>query len=164
MRLLPVLCLLLLLAACGGDDATPETGTASETVIPFRQDGSLSFLREGEPYLSIAIEIAATDSARTRGLMQRKGLPERSGMLFLFDREQPQGFWMANTPMALDLLFIDADSQIVDIAKYARPLSPETVASKAPARFVLEVPAGFSDAHGIIEADRVRWRRTGSGG
>ncbi len=163
MRALLCLLPLLLLAACGGNTAPPG-GAAPETVIPFRQDGTLDFLREGQAYLTVAIEIAETDSARTRGLMQRTSLPERSGMLFLFDSEQPQGFWMANTPMALDLLFIDADSQIVDIARYTKPLSPETVSSKAPARFVLEVPAGFSDSHGITETDRVRWRRTGSDG
>jgi uncharacterized membrane protein (UPF0127 family) len=134
-----------------------QTAETEEPTIPFRTDDQLDFLREGEAYLTIDIEIAATDSARTRGLMQRKGLPERSGMLFVFDFEEPQSFWMANTPLALDLMFVNADSQIVDIAKYARPLSPDPISSKAPAQYVIEVPAGFTDAQGIIETDRVRW-------
>jgi uncharacterized membrane protein (UPF0127 family) len=160
MCLLSLLPLLLLVAACGGGASRPASdAAASETTLPFRKDGMLDFVREGEAYLTIDIEIAATDSARTRGLMQRTALPERSGMLFLFDVQQPQSFWMANTPLALDLLFIDADSQIVDIAKYTRPLSPESITSKAPARFVLEMPAGFTDSHGITETDRVLWRR-----
>jgi uncharacterized protein len=92
----------------------------------------------------IAIEIADTDEARTRGLMQRESLPTRSGMLFIFDDEAPRSFWMANTPLALDIMFVSADSQIVTIQKYTRPFSPQSVASTAPARFVVEVPAGYS--------------------
>lgn len=158
MRFLTLVAFLLLFAACTD---TPEPNAAQttpeETTIPFRADGELDFLREGDSYLTIDIEIAATDSSRMRGLMQRKGLPDRSGMLFVFDYEEPQSFWMANTPLALDLMFVNADSQIVDIAKYAQPLSPDPIASKAPARYVIEVPAGFTDSHGIIETDRVSW-------
>jgi uncharacterized membrane protein (UPF0127 family) len=158
MRLLLILLPLALLpAAC--QDESPQPQAAAEETIPFRKDGTLQFLRDGAAITAIAIEIAATDSARTRGLMQRTSLPTNSGMLFIFEQEEPQGFWMANTPLALDLFFVDADSQIVKVAKYTRPLSPETVASEAPAQYVIEVPAGFADAHGIIESDRVRWRR-----
>lgn len=139
----------------------PEGGTSTaEPTIPFRQDGSLTFLRDGEPITEIAIEIADTDSARTRGLMQREGLPPQSGMLFVFPRETPQGFWMANTPIALDIIYVNADSQIVSIAKYTRPFSSQTVESEAPARYVVEVPAGFSDTYGLTESDRVRWTET----
>ena len=158
MRFLTVL-ILVLLAACN-DTPEPKPDTLPDTAattIPFRADDQLDFLREGEAYLTIDIEIAATDSARTRGLMQRKGLPDRSGMLFVFDYEEPQSFWMANTPLALDLIFVNADSQIVDIAKYAQPLSPNPIASQAPAQYVIEVPAGFADSQGIIETDWVRW-------
>jgi uncharacterized membrane protein (UPF0127 family) len=80
-------------------------------------------------------------------------------MLFIFPRDELRGFWMANTPIALDIAFANADSEIVHIAKYTRPLSPGQVFSEHPARFVLEVPAGFSDAEGIIETDRLSWRR-----
>ena len=136
-----------------------ESRDASATVasIPFRVDGTLSFLRGDDPIVEINIEIADTDSARTRGLMERRGLPERSGMLFIFDDEAMRSFWMANTPLALDILFADADSQILTVRKYTRPMSPQSVTSTAPARFVVEVPAGFSDSHGIVEGDNVRW-------
>ncbi len=130
-----------------------------DTVIPFRHDGSLSISRDGDVYQELAIEIAATDSARTRGLMQRSSMPGNSGMLFLFDREDRQSFWMANTPLSLDLIFINADSIIVHVAKYAQPLSPDPVPSLDPARFVLEVEAGYSDTAGILEGDRVNWTR-----
>jgi uncharacterized membrane protein (UPF0127 family) len=161
----PTCCLLLallpLLAACRGESEPSRPAPAdSAATIPFRRDGTLTFLRDDTPLLDIALEIAATDSARTRGMMQREAFPSnRSGMLFIFDRAEIQSFWMANTPVALDLLFIGADSQIVDIHKYARPFSPDQITSSAPARFVLEVPAGFVDANGIAETDRTRWQR-----
>jgi len=145
------------------DGQSSASGSAvseeSETFIPFRRDGSLQFQRDGESYQVIEIEIAATDSARTRGLMQRASMPKDSGMLFLFDREELQSFWMANTPLSLDLMFISADSIIVHVAKYAQPLSPDPVPSMDPARFVLEVEAGYSDTVGIVEGDRVSWKQ-----
>ncbi|MEQ9104345.1 MAG: DUF192 domain-containing protein [Rhodothermales bacterium] len=151
------------LAACGSPDSdsgSDNKPSAESTVsIPFRDDGSLSFIRDGEVFKDIRIEIADTDSTRTRGLMQRTSLPTDSGMLFLFDREEEQSFWMANTPLALDLIFIRADSTVLRIAKYVQPMSPDPVTSNGPARFVLEVPAGYSDTIGVIEGDRLRWER-----
>lgn len=160
-RLILATLVALTVIGCREDGDTPApAGDETETTIPFRKDAELTFYREGEPFLDIAVEIAATDSARARGMMQRKAFPnDRSGMLFLFDREEIQSFWMANTPVPLDLIFISADSQIVDIHKYARPFSSENITSDAPARYVLEVPAGFTDARGVIETDRVRWHR-----
>ncbi|RMH57987.1 MAG: DUF192 domain-containing protein [Bacteroidetes bacterium] len=157
LRLQLVLALTLLLLGCGTDQPAPEPPLPS---IPFREEGTLTFLRDGEPYLTIAIEIADDDSTRARGLMQRTSLPDRSGMLFIFQREEMQSFWMANTQMSLDILFVDADSQIVNIEKYTRPLSAQSVRSAAPAQFVVEVPAGFTDTHGIAESDRIRWTET----
>ena len=93
--------------------------------------------------------------------MQRDGFPsETSGMLFPFAQEQDRNFWMANTPLALDLFFIDADSQVVSIHKYAQPNTADQIPSEGPAQYVLETPAGFADSYGIVEGDRVRWRRT----
>lgn len=145
-------------AGCGGDADSPDS-PGDRSSIPFRQDGTLTFVSGGEDLVTIDIEIAETDSARQRGLMQRSSLPERSGMLFIFDREEPQGFWMGNTPLALDLMFVNADSEIVDIDKYNKPYDSSTIASDAPAKYVVEIPAGFSDTWGIGETDRVVWTR-----
>jgi uncharacterized membrane protein (UPF0127 family) len=137
----------------------PPTPSLTGRMIPFREDGTLAFFRNQDTLVTIKIEIAETDSARQRGLMERYTLPERSGMLFIFDREAIQGFWMANTPLSLDIIFVNADSQIVSIAKYTRPYSTENISSRYPAQFVVEVPAGFADTYGLVEGDRVRWQR-----
>ena len=159
---LSLLSCALLLGGLGcdpsGDSSPPDADTTA--AIPFTTEGRLAFIQDGDSTVTIDIEIADTDSARERGMMQRDGFPnDRSGMLFPFDEEQPQSFWMSNTPVALDILFADADSQIVSIAKYTTPFSSERYRSGEPAQYVVEVPAGFSDSHGILEGDRIRWRR-----
>ena len=162
--LLVFLPLVMLVMACG--DTTSRSGTADgetdvpEEMIPFRVDGTLDLVRGTDVLLTLDIEIAESDSATVRGMMQRTSFPPNSGMLFLFEEEELRGFWMGNTPLSLDLLFISADSQIVSFTKYAPPFSTETIPSKAPSQFVLEVPAGFVDSNGIVEGDRLRWRRT----
>ena len=154
--LLVLIPFLLLVAACGDDTSRSET---TEETIPFRVDGTLDLLRGDDLLLTLDIEIADSDSATLRGMMQRTSFPENSGMLFVFPEENMRGFWMGNTPLALDLLFISADSQIVSFTKYAPPFSTESIPSKAPAQFVLEVPAGFVDSQGIVEGDHIDWRR-----
>jgi len=145
---------LMLLSACGEEEEAPRGD------IPFRADGVLEFLdSDGHRLEAIAIEIADTDSARQRGLMDRRSLPERGGMLFIFDDADDRSFWMRNTPLRLDIIFVDADSQVVNIHERTRALSDEQYASDGPAQFVVEVRAGFSERHGIDEETRIRWRR-----
>lgn len=158
MRLLLLLVFLAGFAACTTDEPPKPRDETTET-IPFRKDGTLDLLLEGESVVHLDIEIADTDSSRMRGMMQRTSFPERSGMLFLFDQEEPQAFWMGNTPLALDLVFISADSQVVHVAKYTRPFSEAMIPSERPAQYVLEVPAGFADTYGINEDFRVTWER-----
>lgn len=162
MHRLPFLLILIVLwTGCGEPAPEPTTpAPTTETVnIPFRKDGTLTLSRDGEVYRTLDIEIAETDSSRNRGLMQRESLPEDSGMLFIFDREEEQGFWMANTPLALDLIFLREDGSILSIAKYVQPMRTETVQSNGRAMYVLEVVAGYSDSIGIIEGDVMVFER-----
>jgi uncharacterized membrane protein (UPF0127 family) len=161
-RCVPLLlfALTVVLPAC----TEPDTNTAAEAEsppIPFDKEGTLAFLQDRDTLVVLDIEVADTDSARERGMMQREGFPsETSGMLFPFPEEKTRSFWMANTPLALDLFFVNADSQVVRIKKYAQPNTAASIPSKAPAQYVLETPAGFADSYGIVEGDRVQWRRT----
>lgn len=155
--------LLTTTPACTGNsnDGASSSSPDTTTTIPFDKEGRLAILQDRDTVVVLDIEVAETDSARERGMMQRDGFPnERSGMLFPFDEEQERSFWMANTPLALDLFFVNADSQIVRIKKYAQPNNATSIPSNAPAQYVLETEAGFADSYGIVEGDRVRWTRT----
>src|SRR5690348_6836692 len=102
-----------------------------------------------------AVEIAETDASREKGLMFRKSLPEGQGMLFDFHQEQPVSFWMKNTYIPLDMIFISADGRILRIAENAEPLSERMIPSGAPVLAVLEVIGGTARRLGIATGDRV---------
>lgn len=155
-----ICCLCVLLTACGNNQSRRD-GSAAEKNIPFEREGTLTIHPSGQlPPVTIDIEIAETDSARSRGLMQRSSLPPKSGMLFIFDEESQQSFWMANTPLSLDMFFADSQGRIVKIAKYTRPQSSEHIRSGEPAQYVLETQAGFADQYGIVEGDSLIFERT----
>jgi uncharacterized membrane protein (UPF0127 family) len=104
----------------------------------------------------VAVEIARTDAERARGLMHRRALAPDAGMLFIFDETADHPFWMKNTLIPLDLLFIGEDGRIVGIVPRAVPgdLSPR---SAGASRYVLEVNGGWAEAHGVAAGDRVRF-------
>jgi uncharacterized protein len=102
-----------------------------------------------------AVEIAENDAERAKGLMYRKELPEGQGMLFDFHREQEVSFWMQNTYIPLDMVFIRADGRILRIAENTVPLSTKLIPSGGPVRAVLEVIGGTTRKLGIAPGDRV---------
>jgi hypothetical protein len=102
-----------------------------------------------------AVEIADTEPAREKGLMFRKSLPEGQGMLFDFHKEQEVGFWMQNTYVPLDMIFIRGDGTILRIAENTEPLSTKIIPSGGPVLAVLEVIAGTARKLGIAPGDTV---------
>jgi uncharacterized membrane protein (UPF0127 family) len=102
-----------------------------------------------------AVEMAENDAEREKGLMFRKELPEGRGMLFDFQREQDVSFWMQNTYIPLDMIFIQADGRILRIAENTEPLSTRIIPSGGPVRAVLEVFGGTAEKLGIAPGDRV---------
>ena len=104
---------------------------------------------------SFSVEVVDNDADRAKGLMHRRSLPEGTGMLFDFHREQDVSFWMQNTYIPLDMIFIRADGRIHRVAENTVPLSLEQVPSRGPVRGVLEVIAGTSRKLGIAPGDRV---------
>jgi uncharacterized membrane protein (UPF0127 family) len=104
---------------------------------------------------AFAVELALTPEEQSRGLMYRKTLPEGQGMLFDFKRDQETSFWMKNTYVPLDMIFIRSDGRIHRIAENTEPLSERLVPSNGPVRAVLEVLAGTARKLGIAPGDRV---------
>jgi uncharacterized membrane protein (UPF0127 family) len=107
--------------------------------------------------LAVSVEIADTPAKREFGLQYRRELAPDRGMIFLFPRESMLSFWMKNTPLPLDMIFIGHDLRIVGIVADTTPFSLDARSVSAPSRFVLEVNAGYSRRHGIKPGDRVRF-------
>ncbi len=110
------------------------------------------------------VKLATDDAERERGLMFVKQLPEGQGMLFDFKTDQPVAFWMHNTYISLDMIFIRGDGIITHIAENAQPMSDALVPSAGPVRAVLEVIAGTAEKLGIKPGDRVTGSIFGHGG
>lgn len=98
------------------------------------------------------LEIARTEKDREFGLMFRNSMPPDRGMLFVFPDQQPRGFWMKNTKIPLDILFLDTGGRVVSIHTMT-PLSTRTTQSASPARFAIELNAGQAAAAGIKAGD-----------
>lgn len=98
------------------------------------------------------LEVAETDEQRRIGLMNRPSLPRDRGMLFVFDREEVQSFWMKNTHIPLDIIFVDAGGRVVDIQPM-RPRDLATVWSSAPAQYAIEVNRGAAAEAGVKVGD-----------
>jgi len=112
---------------------------------------------------AFAVELATNDAERERGLMFRKELPDGQGMLFDFQRDQPVAFWMHNTYIPLDMMFIRSDGRIMRIEENAKPESDDLIPSGSPVRAVLEVIGGSSRRLGIKAGDRVTGAFFGKG-
>jgi hypothetical protein len=104
----------------------------------------------------ITVELATSWEQQERGLMFRKTLAPNAGMLFDFGKESEQAFWMKNTLIPLDMLFIKADGTVARIAANAKPLSEESIPSYQPVRAVLEIPGGRAAELGLKAGDKVR--------
>ncbi|SHH04788.1 hypothetical protein SAMN02745157_0233 [Kaistia soli DSM 19436] len=103
----------------------------------------------------ISVEWAVTPSERAKGLMFRKSMPTDTGMLFDFGTEQSVDFWMKNTPLSLDMVFIGADGTVRRIAKRATPFSESIIPGGASVRYVLEINGGKADALKLAPGDKV---------
>lgn len=134
----------------------PLLAAAQESPVARRETVTLH--AGDEPYVFSA-EIADTPAERARGLMFRTELADDHGMLFDFAEEAPRSFWMKNTLIPLDIIFAEADGDIVAIAENTTPLSEAPIPSGAPARFVFEVVGGTAERIGLKPGDRLEHRR-----
>jgi hypothetical protein len=105
----------------------------------------------------VEVEVAATHEARTRGLMWRKELPAGKGMLFLFPQQEVQSFWMRNTLIPLDMIFITSDLRIAGIVSRAVPRTLQSRSVGVPSQYVLEVPGGWAEQVGVKSGSPVEF-------
>ena len=116
------------------------------------------FLTPGGPK-NVLLEVVATETERNRGLMFRTHLEEGRGMLFVFEEPGQPAFWMKNTYLSLDILFLSTEGIVVDLFERVSPCPMEPCpryAPCSPARYVLEVAGGFVAHHVVRKGDRIR--------
>ena len=151
----------LLVSACtpsearGKPTAPSTTSAVAEPALFARKGTVVIHVPVGDQ--SYAVELAITGKERERGLMHRDALGEDAGMLFVFEQERVQSFWMKNTLIPLDMIFIAGDGTIAGIVENAEPLTLSSRKIDQPSRYVLELAGGIARKRGIAAGQRVRF-------
>src|SRR5690606_5727046 len=147
----------LVLFACRSEN---KEGLKTED-ITFTKEGELSVLSPGTSAIKARfdIEFAETPSETQTGLMYRSSMERSQGMLFIFPEIQVHSFYMKNTEMPLDILFIDGDLRVGSIQKNARPFDESGLSSQFPIKYVLEINAGLCDSLGLAVGDSISYLR-----
>ncbi|MAO64937.1 MAG: hypothetical protein CL666_08040 [Balneola sp.] len=149
---------LLFVVNCG--DQKKESSASDKT----SQGRSLNFTDEvtflntsGEQISTVRVALADDNQKRNQGLMDVNELPADAGMLFIFPDEEPRSFYMANTPLPLDIMYVNSDSVIVRIHHNTTPFSSNQLLSEEPAQFVVETNGGYAVSHDIKEGMKIRF-------
>lgn len=138
------------------DRPTQSPAGPAAPVVPVVQGPAEALLDSAEgPPVRVRIEVAIRESDRERGLMHRRHLDSDAGMLFVFEEMEHLSFWMENTFIPLDVLFLDDDLRIVGIVTDTVPLTQDPIEVEGPSQYVLEVNAGFTRGHGIEAGGQV---------
>jgi uncharacterized membrane protein (UPF0127 family) len=114
-------------------------------------------LKPGGRTVRVTVELARTPDKQQRGLMYRKQLAARQGMLFIYDEEAQHPFWMKNTYIPLDMIFIGRDRRVVGVVHDAEPMTETSREVDAPSLYILEVNAGFAAKNGIKKGTLVEF-------
>jgi uncharacterized membrane protein (UPF0127 family) len=159
MRLL-LLPLLLMLPACSPQAAERSSAPAEQQASVHPVSGleviPLTITSLGKTH-RFRVEVARSDEEQARGLMFRTAMGPDEGMLFPYDQPRVLSFWMKNTVLSLDLIFIGPDRRVVNVAANAVPYSEQSILSDAPAIAVLELNAGRAKELGIVAGAKVDW-------
>ena len=156
MKRIAVLLAAALLASCGAAPSNQIAAPAARTAPSGLDLVALTIEGHGRSHV-FTVEVARTASQQELGLMNRHGLAPDAGMLFPFDPPRPASFWMRNTLIPLDMIFIRPDGSIARIAANTVPMSETPVAVTEPMTAVLELNGGRAAQLGIQPGDRVSW-------
>lgn len=128
--------------------------------VLFKNEGKLSILNNEKKTLAeFKIEIADSPYERQTGLMYRDKLEKQHGMLFVFENSELRGFYMKNTLIPLDLIFIDEYYEIIHIHSKATPYETASISSQLPAKYVFEINGGLSEQIGIQKGMKIKYSK-----
>jgi len=138
------------------DKSEPVETSAPAVPTPvFNKEGEVTFMKKGQPFKKIEVEIAENEAERNKGLMFRSYLPDSVGMLFIFEQPDEHSFWMKNTSIPLDIIYVGPDKKIVSIAENTQPYSEESIPPYGLVQYVVEVNAGFTKQNNIQSGDAI---------
>ena len=142
-------------------DSRQLTATETQSMEPqFTEEGVGAFVdQNGDTIASFRLELAETAAETAQGMMYRRSVPEGTGMLFIMTEERPQSFWMRNTYVPLDIIYVSSEGRVVSIQANAQPLNETPLPSEGPAKYVLEIAGGRSAALGITPGTQLLWKR-----
>ena len=136
-----------------------QNKTINSVKIEFKHEGNLQLIDSlGTVKQNLKIELADNDFERQTGLMYRKKLDTNKGMLFIFDDIRVRSFYMKNTYIPLDIIYIDSNNIILSIIKNAEPLNQKSLPSEGPVKYVLEINAGLSDLWDLQSGDKINYK------
>ncbi len=150
-------CLLCLgvLATLIAAGVVPATAKSDKNLMVDGKGSAVVWINTAQGRFRFTAEIADEPHERQQGLMFRESMPADHGMLFIFDQTRVINMWMANTPLALDMIFIGKNGEVLKVAERTVPFSREIVSSERPASFVLELNAGVARMIGLKPGDRL---------
>ena len=142
-------------------DGTNSESKSITKEITFTKEGELSILKaETDSIIAkLDIEIADDEYSTQTGLMYRNSMAENQGMLFVFNDLRQRSFYMKNTEIPLDIIYLNAEKEIVNIQKNAKPFDETSLPSETVSQYVLEINAGFSDTWKLEKGDRVQFTK-----
>ncbi len=160
MRFLGLFFLIAWMISCNSTESPKNTTTAQKSTksvetstLLFNTD--IEFFSSNGSKVAVKAALAIKPEERNAGLMGIEALPADKGMLFVFEAEQNLSFWMANTPLSLDIIFVDSNYKIVRIHHNTEPFTTKPYESGKNAKYVIEVVGGFCVEHDIVEGSEV---------
>ncbi len=129
--------------------------------VVFTKEGEIKLKKAESDSVLVTLdtEFAESEYETQIGLMYRHSMEDNQSMFFIFDKDEPRGFYMKNTEFSLDIIFINSKNEVVSIQKNAKPFDKSTLQSGSPAMYVLEINAGLSDSWGLEVGDLVEWEK-----
>lgn len=149
--------------SCANETESSESDDESENTLAgttFKHEGNLTFYIGDSTTVEIEIEIADTEGSINQGMMNRTSMRFDRGMLFIFDNSETRSFWMKNTIVSLDIIYVSEELEIVSIKPNTTPYSETSISSDGKvAKYVVEVNAGFAAKYGIKVGNKISYSR-----
>ena len=154
-HLLAAAALIAALAGCSSNNKSTQ-GSKSTAALKTTEIGTVVFSSAGRT-VRVKSEVVRSHQDQMKGLMYREELCAFCGMLFIYPEAKVHTFWMKNTYISLDMIFINGEMKVMGVVENAPPLTEDSQSIDLPSRFILEVNGGFVKKHGIKAGDRVSW-------